>query len=345
MNDLISVIIPVYNVELYLRECLDSVISGTYANLEIILVDDGSTDNCGEICDRYAAKDNRITVIHQKNRGLPAARNAGLACATGKYISFVDSDDVISKNMYEELHYAIEKEGADIAACEFTRQDNYSAQFDIGESVHEKSHVVTGVEKCLRVITNEPSTRNYTYTNCMVWNKLYCREKIQQLFAVEAVTSEDFLFNWDYIKACDKMAIVPKVLYYWRNNPESLTHKKSLDKQITIAKVWLNIAEEFSSITDSDSNIHDNDLKLYLYGRCAYWAHNALWNIVGKGKETLYPEFVEQTHDVINKYFKELSSIEDVEWKVRIPVILFRYCEPIWRCAAKLYSKKVDKLI
>lgn len=101
---LISVIVPVYNVESYIHRCIDSILNQTYVNLEIILVDDGSPDNCGQICDEYAQKDNRIIVIHQSNGGLSVARNAGLNKCTGKYIGFVDSDDCIHPEMYERLY-------------------------------------------------------------------------------------------------------------------------------------------------------------------------------------------------------------------------------------------------
>ena len=100
----ISIIIPVYRVEKYLRACVDSVLAQTYKNLEIILVDDGSPDNCGQICEEYAAKDGRVRVIHQTNQGVAAARNSGLEIATGEYIGFVDSDDYIDSDMYEYLY-------------------------------------------------------------------------------------------------------------------------------------------------------------------------------------------------------------------------------------------------
>ena len=115
MNPLVSVIIPVYNVSPYLRESLDSVISQTYTNLEIIAVDDGSTDDSGRICDEYAEKDTRIKVIHQANRGLSAARNAGLNAMTGEYVAFLDSDDALYPEMVECMVKGMEKNAADIA--------------------------------------------------------------------------------------------------------------------------------------------------------------------------------------------------------------------------------------
>lgn len=116
-NDMITVIIPVYKVEEYLCECIDSIIAQTYTNLEIILVDDGSPDNCGKICDEYAEKDPRIKVIHQENGGLSAARNAGLDIATGDYIGFVDSDDYIELNFFKELYKSIQEYNSELAVC------------------------------------------------------------------------------------------------------------------------------------------------------------------------------------------------------------------------------------
>ena len=339
MRDLISVIIPVYKTELYLCDCLDSVLASTYTNLEVILVDDGSPDDCGTICDWYATKDSRIIVIHQDNQGLPAARNAGLACARGEYVGFVDSDDKISKNMYEELILAIKEDAADIAACEWTRYEEELHQFNTEEILSRKNHTVIGTEQCLRVVTVEFSTRNYTYTHCGVWDKLYRREKIQQLFIIDSVPAEDLLFNWAYVKECTKMVIVPMALYYWRINTESITHNKDLDRQIMLANSWLKIAGELSILTDKGYNINDNVLEQYLFGMGAYWAHNALWNVVGKRKEALYPEFVKQTRNTVKKYFRKLILSKETAWKVRIPAILFRYCEPIWKVAARLYQR------
>ena len=115
----VSVIIPVYNVENYVKKCIDSVINQTYTNIEIILVDDGSTDSCGSICKEYSLRDNRILVIHKKNGGLSEARNVGLSYAKGNYILFVDGDDYIEKNMIEKLYNTILSNDSDMALCNF----------------------------------------------------------------------------------------------------------------------------------------------------------------------------------------------------------------------------------
>lgn len=120
---IISIIVPVYKVENYLQKCIDSILAQTFRDFELILVDDGSPDRCPELCDAAAEKDSRIRVIHQKNGGLSAARNAGLDAARGGWIAFVDSDDAIEPEMYEALHDSAVKENADVAVCNFQLLD------------------------------------------------------------------------------------------------------------------------------------------------------------------------------------------------------------------------------
>lgn len=120
-NELITIVVPVYNVERYVEQCVQSVLNQTYRNLQILLVDDGSTDSSGEICDRLATQDSRIQVIHQKNSGLAAARNVGIELAKGEYISFIDSDDFVELNFIERLYTEIKKYGVKIAVCEYNR--------------------------------------------------------------------------------------------------------------------------------------------------------------------------------------------------------------------------------
>ena len=117
MSDKISIIVPIYNVKKYIQQCVESLINQTYKNLEIILIDDGSTDGCGELCDEFGKKDQRIHVIHKQNGGLSDARNKGIDVASGDYIGFVDSDDWISHNMYEKMLSSLKSVNADIAVC------------------------------------------------------------------------------------------------------------------------------------------------------------------------------------------------------------------------------------
>lgn len=144
MNDLVSVIIPVYKVEPYLRECLDSVVNQTYSNLEIILVDDGSPDGCPKICDEYAERDSRVKVIHKENGGISDARNKGLDIATGEYVIFVDSDDVIHEKYVEYLYNALIESNADTSVCQmanFTEIENVK-----GKKIEQESYELSGKE-------------------------------------------------------------------------------------------------------------------------------------------------------------------------------------------------------
>lgn len=164
---LISIIVPVYKVEKYLRRCLDSIAAQTYINLEVILVDDGSPDGCGKICDEYAAKDARFRVIHQKNGGLSAARNTGLDACMGNYVMFIDSDDYIAANMCEVLYKNAVQNDAQIVVCGFTFvfEGNKPAI-----PVCPPQTVMSGKDATIQCMG--PSSNLYSVA---VWNKLYKR--------------------------------------------------------------------------------------------------------------------------------------------------------------------------
>lgn len=178
MDRLVSVIVAVYNIEEYLPRCVDSILAQTYEKLEIILVDDGSTDKSGRICDEYAEKDSRIQVIHKKNGGLSDARNAGMDIATGEYIGFVDGDDWIDRDMYRAMYEACEKENAQIAACRY-KQITKSGVIDAstGNSVSLSKIEALEIYIC--------GDERYLIYNS-VWSKLFSAELIQGMrFPVE----------------------------------------------------------------------------------------------------------------------------------------------------------------
>ena len=163
----ISVIVPVYKVEPYLSRCLDSIINQTYRNLEIILVDDGSPDRCGEICDEYARQDSRIRVIHKANGGLSDARNHGIDVAIGDYIAFVDSDDYIATDMYEKMLARLELDNSDMVVCNYYR-------FDEGSAPPKDGYI----QLPDRVLTQDEAFDFYLQIGgdyVSAWNKLYKR--------------------------------------------------------------------------------------------------------------------------------------------------------------------------
>lgn len=205
----ISVIVPVYLVEAYLPRCLDSILSQSYSNLEVILIDDGSPDRSGEICDEYARRDKRIRVIHQANQGVSAARNAGLAAATGDWIGFVDGDDWIDSDMYEYLHGLVSKYHSSFAQCGF---------FLEYPSGCKKVYTPDSV---LRLKCGEYSYLQSLckYFSCSCWCKLFRRRKILQLqFDLAYSVGEDLLFNLNFFSKCGEIVIGNKAVYHYYQN-------------------------------------------------------------------------------------------------------------------------------
>lgn len=190
---MISIIVPVYKVEEFLNRCIDSLISQTYKDLEIILVDDGSPDNCGSICDEYAAIDNRIKVIHKTNGGLSSARNAGLKIAKGEYIAFVDSDDWVDPEMYEKLFELAQRYDADIVECglRYFRPWKPERMFYEPENTKEVA-VFTNIEALERLYFGP---QIHSDICIMVWNKLYRRSLLANLNFADGFIHEDVDFT------------------------------------------------------------------------------------------------------------------------------------------------------
>lgn len=291
---MVSVIVPIYNAACYLESCIDSIINNTYRNLQIILVDDGSTDSSAAICDKFAASDSRIVVIHQRNSGLVAARNAGIGAASGDYISFVDADDQIAPEFYAKMVAAIESKDADIAACEYRNKLE-----DISLNQSSKlcnSAVLQTFEEQLSVLTCAPSIRSITWTGPYVWNKLYKSDRITELFKKECLMCEDLRFNYDYIKSSNKMVVVMEGLYFYRLHDGSITgvyrkKKSSSANGVANAKLWAYIAQNAEGIRKTLHN--------YLQARAAYTAHGALWRVYLFGEEEIYSDFVKEAKRTI----------------------------------------------
>lgn len=230
---LVSVIVPVYNVEKYLHQCVDSIINQTYRNLEIILVDDGSPDNCGAICDEYALKDRRILVIHQENQGLSAARNAGLDIASGDYIVFVDSDDWIAEDMIQLLLSRQEQTGADMVLCNI--KPFYPPQY----KGWMRKVSCFGCEVLSQIEFSERLTEYYSWIYCVAWNKLYKKEIWEQLrFPLDHIHEDEATVH-RVLERCSKIATIAQSLYYYRQVPDSITGQgvriQSVDKLCALA--------------------------------------------------------------------------------------------------------------
>lgn len=220
--DLITVIVPVFNVEKYLSRCIESIIKQTYSNLEIILVNDGSTDNSSNICDNYAKLDDRLKVIHKKNGGLSEARNFGIRVAQGEYIAFVDSDDYIEENMYELLHNEIVNCQADIAVC--------GRWVENGE---EKKELYTLNDK---MIMSSIQALKYYFKRKIIdpsaCDKLFKRELFNNVEFPIGKIHEDIFVMDNILAKCNKIIHIGLPLYHYISRNDSITKKKISKKNL-----------------------------------------------------------------------------------------------------------------
>lgn len=216
MDEKISVIVPIYKVETYLPKCIESIIHQTYHNLEIILVDDGSPDKCGEICDRYAQKDERIHVIHKKNGGVARARNDGIEYAGGDYISFIDSDDWIAENAYEILYQGLKQYDADCAVGKCV------TVIDKNGTLSPKKNSDTSV----RCETASEAMKHVLLSGSAVWNRLFRREVFQHIrFPLDRINDDEVVALHAYAE-CKNIVFLNQDTYYYRIRQDSITTSK-----------------------------------------------------------------------------------------------------------------------
>lgn len=207
---MISVIVPVYKVEPYLHQCVDSILAQTYRDIEVLLIDDGSPDRCGEICDEYAEKDDRVRVFHTENRGLSAARNLGISEAKGNYIGFVDSDDWIESDMYEVLLRRMQETGADIGVCGYLQEGTNTSTTDMFESETYK-----GIDALQALIAGG--------INNQVWNKLYQSGLLQKNPFQEGKGYEDIAVMHEIISDTSCITVIKSQKYHYRIRTYSIT--------------------------------------------------------------------------------------------------------------------------
>ena len=254
---LISVIIPIYNREQYLKRCLDSVVGQTYRNLEILLIDDGSTDRSAEICSRYAAKDGRIRLLRQANGGVARARNLGLKQAGGEYLAFVDSDDWLDCQAYEVLLQNLKAADADVSVGSYIREYHESRTEKLEISSFNHCQEFEGKEAILRQLTDAAG-----FFNCFIWNKLYRRRLVGTTsFREEARMSEDYFFNWNVLKNAKKAVFSEYPVYHYRNYNESLTRKCPIENFFSAIGMSRIMLSESAQI---DETVRKNILNDYL---------------------------------------------------------------------------------
>jgi glycosyltransferase involved in cell wall biosynthesis len=223
VNELkVSIIVPVYKVEKYIVRCIESLVYQTYTNLEVILVDDGSPDSCGQICESYANKDNRIVVVHKPNGGLSDARNYGLSKATGEIIGFVDSDDYVDSKFVQALIEAMIQEKADIVEC-------HSVNFLDGEEPQSKHLKDRKVINSFDWLTE---SKLGDFMSCVVWNKLYRRELFKNVSFPVGRHYEDEATTYKVVYKSKKIVRLSSALYFYRQRSGSITRMKKTMKEI-----------------------------------------------------------------------------------------------------------------
>lgn len=265
-NDLISVIVPVYNIEQYVGACIESIIKQTYKNLEIILVDDGSTDRSSSLCDLYAEKDNRIKVIHKLNGGLVSARKAGVLAANGKYVGYVDGDDWIECDFYEKLYMAAVKSQAEVICAGFSR-DLFDQHIRLSNNILDGIYEESSIEMLRRKMLSYDelySVGIYTY----VWNKLFLREIVlqPQLNVDERITiGEDAAVTYPCLLCANRIYVCDYSEYHYRQHATSMLkqHSDAAEELTKLSYLYYYLKKQFEKL-DTD-NAYDLHRQLYHY--------------------------------------------------------------------------------
>lgn len=306
MEDLISVVIPIYNVEKYLKKCVESILKQTYENIEIILVDDGSLDNCGNICEEFANIDNRIKVIHKKNGGLSDARNHGIKIAKGKYITFVDSDDYVEKTYIEKLYNAIKINGTKISQCNILIvNDNEKVLEKLGYS---SKLIKYGKDMIIDFYGQ------HGIENIVVWNKMYLIDLFKNLKYPKGKIHEDEFITYKILYNTDKIAIIDDYLYNYRQNNNSIMGKKFNIKRLAILEALEERLEFF--FDREDEQLYKLTLMAYLQKIRESYINTKKYISNSKSIQI----------DLIKKYrntYKAILKFKDIKKELGLKMFLF----------------------
>lgn len=316
-NPLISVIVPVYNVEQYINECINSIIDQNYKNLEIILVDDGSTDNSGKICDEYALKDLRIKVYHKKNGGLSDARNYGLQFTTGDYILFIDSDDFLDLNMINVLvENAIVNE-VDISICGFSKY------YGFNNIVRCQSTLLNIKIEDLRRIEY---LYDFTHYGVGVWNKLFKKELFQSIIFPIGKFSEDYFVMYKVFYEAKSVFYTSQALYFYRQRKNSITKSK---------KTKFDILEALEQYVEFAKNIEPTLLNSAIHA--LVFSQLGVYNTILNNNDALDKK--NELRKKIRANYRTAYSYEDSKNR-KIQLFLFEHFNLLYPIFYKLYMRR-----
>ncbi len=324
--ELISVIVPVYNAEKYFDICVQSIADQTYKNLEIILVDDGSPDNCPAICDKWAKKDSRIKVIHKENGGVSSARNTGIENANGAYIGFVDSDDYIELDMIEALHKLVKQDDFDVAVCNNYNRNAADEIYALGGDYKDSVHRGKGVlEAFVKGEDFDP------FSNC---NKLFKMSLIKSKnirFDENVKYGEDFLFNYMFFREAEKCVSVAKCFYNYR-----IGRCGSATSNITRESVmrWQNTYKRVLAEEKNNTAVYDIALKKHtrLVLRCI---QELLSSNIKELAKQCYPLMASE----IQLYGRAFLKLNGVGMAVKLSVLLIMISPAFFKAVYMFYKK------
>ncbi|CDA10658.1 glycosyltransferases involved in cell wall biogenesis [Intestinibacter bartlettii CAG:1329] len=302
MGDKISVIIPIYKVEDYLHRCVDSIINQTYTNLEIILVDDGSPDNCPMICDEYSEKDSRIRVIHKKNGGLSDARNAGIDIATGKYIMFIDSDDFVDREMIESMMKNMIDNKVDMVVCNI-------------KYVYEDREVVKYNQED-RILDRYEAMEEYLkdgVVQAVAWNKLYKKSLINDMRYKVGKTNEDEFFTYKVVDKTDKIYYNSKPFYNYIQRNSSIMGKYSIKRLDGVEASY----ERLNFIKEKYPTLYEKEKKTFV-NLCIY-SYQMILKEPNLDKD-------KQGRKILNNYTKKIkfnkTELKNYSYKDKLKIYL-----------------------
>lgn len=323
---MISIVVPVYNVEKYLKRCLESILSQTMKNLEIILVDDGSTDQSGIICDEYAKKDSRIKVVHKKNGGLSSARNAGLAIAQGEYVGFVDSDDDIENIMYERMYETIEIENVDFVMSDYIRipenGEIYLKTLEIKKGRYDRNDIREKIFP--QLIMGEDLEYGPLLSVCHCMYRTEFLRKYDLRFDEEVRWSEDNIFSAFVGYYADSFYYLKgEGFYHYYNNSGTITTSYRSGSWDVYCTMNQHLHQFFDKAEDYD---FQRQLKLHMI----FYACNCLGQVKASGET--FRKQVNMRKDIMNSPCLKESfqdfAFPDWSWKLKLQILLIKYRKP-----------------
>lgn len=326
---MVSVIVPIYNVEEYLEECLESIRNQTYTNIEVILVNDGSTDGSIEICERFCQQDNRFKLVTQENQGLSAARNRGVKESIGEYIMFVDSDDVVKENIVEVLFFYMNSD-VDIVECQITRCKD--------ELVENKPTSIMFKGESTEAILKSIEFKEVKFC---AFTKLYRRELVEKVPFLEGYIYEDVYTGMNYLKYIRKMVAVDLKGYYYRVRPNSIMTKSFNEKNLDIFTIGKKLIESFD----------DNEYLLPYIGYFIFYLSLSHYQRDGITKVSpyfdMYENFIrdcaflaKQSKEVVSKYRLLRIYLMAPKYFITITHPLYRFIYKRWSNFRMLLKKQ-----